>query len=308
MTHHNNSTDQRLLGMDVSYIQGRSVNFERAAKMGAAYCFIRAGSGKTAVDSNYNHNYEEAGNAGLLRGIYYYLYPESAATIGTAADRTPEGQARRFAAMLKLDAELGAVVDVEAKNLSPDEVKRFVDEFQKHDPYGRPITIYTANWYWNAGRGYVETAVSWAANHPLWTAQYTSNKEPIQPTDAYHVAIPKPWDNYTFHQWTSMGGFLLHHVSKHLDLNYFNGSLADLQAWAGMATKATEKIPPVFNYVNATYGLNLRNKPSIQGTVIKVMAWAETVEILEDGDWVLLKSGDDTGYASRTYLSNEKPS
>ena len=298
------SRAQRLLGMDVSYNQAFFVNFKTAAKMGVAYCFIRAGSGKTAVDSNYEHNYKEAGRAGMLRGIYYYLYPEQDATVGTAADRTPEGQARRFAAMLKPDAELGAVLDVEAKNLSPDEVKRFVDEFQKHDPYGRPIIIYTASWYWGAGRGYTGAAVAWAADHPLWVAQYTSNKEPIEPTEAYHVTIPKPWNAYLFHQWTSVGGFLVHYASKHLDLNYFNGSLAELKAWAGI-TKPDDKPPVKYKYINAKYGLNLRDSP--RGNIIKVMPWADAVELLEDGNWALIRSGDDTGYASSAYLSDERP-
>jgi len=298
---------QRVLGIDVSYAQARSVNFKRAAKLGAAYCFIRAGSGRTAVDSNYDHNYEEAGKAGMLRGIYYYLYPEKEANVGTEDDRTLEGQARRFAAMLKPDAELGAVLDVEAKGLSPDDVRRFVNEFQKHDPYDRPIMIYTGPGYWSAWHGYTGSAVAWAAKHPLWIAQYTSMKEMIKPGDAYRVTMPDPWKAYVFHQWTAVGGSLVHHASDSLDLNYFKGSLADLKAWAGGTVKPTVDVPPAFKYVNAQYGLNLRNKPSTQGTIIKLMSYGESVEVLEDGDWVLLKSGDDTGYASCDYLSAENP-
>lgn len=297
---------QRVLGIDVSYIQARYVNFKKAAKMGAAYCFIRAGSGKTKMDSNYDYNYEKAGEAGLLRGIYYYLYPERDATIGTEEVRTPEGQARRFAAMLKPDAELGAVLDVEDSGLSPDEVRRFVNEFQKHEPYGRPIMIYTSSGHWSEWHGYTGAAVAWAAKYPLWIAQYTSTKEAIKPTDAYHVNMPDPWKSYVFHQWTSVGGSLVHYGSDNLDLNYFKGSLAELKAWAGI-TKSREKPVVKRKYVKAQYGLNLRSKPSTQGDIIKLMLDGESVEVIEEGEWALLRSGEYTGYASSQYLSDKKP-
>ena len=303
------STKQRVLGMDISYAQGFSVNFQKAAEMGVKFCFIRASSGRSNIDPNYDHNYMHAGSAGMFRGIYYYLYPEQSANVGTIEDQTPEGQARRFAAMLKPGAELGEVLDVEAKNLSPNEVKRFVDEFQKHDPYGRPITIYTGPGYWSAWRGYTGSAVAWAANHPLWTAEYTGQTEPVYLPDTFIVATPDPWNRYTFHQWTDVGGSLAGHVTKNLDLNYFHGSLADLKAWAGAAApvKSTKKAPANLKYVIAKLGLNLRNKPSTQGAIVKTMAWAESVEVIEDGEWASLKSGNDTGYASSTYLSSENP-
>ena len=157
----------QVLGMDISTHQGKRIDFAKAAAAGVRFCFIRAGSGRTEKDSNFEWNFREAGKAGMLRGIYYYLYPESQAIVGDAVERTPEGQARRFVGLLKKEAELGAVLDVEAAGLTPAEVKRFVDEFQKLDPYGRPITIYTGAWYWHASRGYAGDAVAWAANHPL---------------------------------------------------------------------------------------------------------------------------------------------
>lgn len=304
------STDsgQRVLGMDVSYAQGFMVDFEKAADMGVKYCFIRAGSGKTKQDINYDHNYQEAGRAGMLRGIYYYLYPEATASQGIGADHSPEGQARRFAAMLKPDAELGAVLDVEDKGLTPSDVERFVNEFQKHDPYGRPIMIYTAAWFWNAGRGFAGSAVAWSAKHPLWVAHYTSMTEPFKPSITFKVAVPQPWDTYTFHQWTAVGGALANHQSINLDLNYFQGSLSDLQTWAGtdQHTKSIEKKPVGKKYVTAEAGLNLRNKPA-GDVVIRTMSWAEPVEVLEEGAWDHIKAGSDEGYASSQFLSTENP-
>ena len=298
---------QRVLGMDVSYAQGLTVDFEKAADMGVKYCFIRAGSGKTERDANYDHNYAEAGRMGMLRGIYYYLYPEAAARVGNAADHTPEGQARRFAAMLKPDAELGAVLDVEDASLTPGDVKRFVDEFQKYDPYKRPLMIYTGAWFWNASRGFSGSSLTWVANHPLWVAHYTSNTEPIKPATTFQVAVPQPWNSYAFHQWTAVGGALANHQSVDLDLNYFQGSLSDLQAWS-ITPGQTKSVAPKSigkKYVTAPAGLHMRDKPS--GESIKLMPWAEAVDVLEEGAWDFIRSGADEGYSSSQFLSTENP-
>jgi GH25 family lysozyme M1 (1,4-beta-N-acetylmuramidase) len=235
----------RVLGIDISYAQGFEVDFKKAAEAGVRFCFIRAASGKREEDPNFEHNYAHAGKAGLNRGIYYYLYPEASATIGESEDQTPEGQARHFVQLLKDDAELGAVLDVEDKDLTPGEVKRFVDEFQKHDPYKRPIMIYTAAWFWNAGRGFDGPAVEWAAGHPLWVAQYTSKNKPIEPSDTFQVAIPKPWKNCLIHQWTAVGGSVLGHSKEGLDLNYFLGSEDELKEWARTGTVPLSLEPAV---------------------------------------------------------------
>ena len=104
----------------------------------------------------------------------------------------------------------------------------------------------------------------------------------IKPSDAYHVIMPDPWKSYVFHQWTSVDGSLVYHASDNLEL----------KAWARGTVKPTVNVLPALKYVNAKYGLSLRSKPSTRGTIIKLMPDGESVEVLEDGDWALLKSGD----------------
>ena len=292
----------RVLGMDVSYAQGFALNFERAAGAGIKYCFIRAGSGMTERDPNFELNFMEAGRMGMLRGIYYYLYPEALATIGNPEDRSPEGQARRFAAMLKPGAELGAVLDVEANGLGPQEVQRFVDEFQKHDPYGRPIMIYTGGWYWNWQRGYVGPPVAWAAQHPLWVAQYTHDTQTILPTPAYQVAIPDPWNGFAFHQWTAVGGPLVQHASPGLDLNHFPGTLDDLLAWSGSDSALAPSPPLATKFVNVG-GLNVRAEPRKQGAKLTTLPFGTEVSVYEEGQWDYIKVGDTVGYVFSQFLS-----
>jgi GH25 family lysozyme M1 (1,4-beta-N-acetylmuramidase) len=292
--------------MDVSYAQGKEVDFHKMAEAGVKYCFIRVGSGQREKDENFEHNYAEAGKAGMLRGIYYYLYPENKATIGDAVERTPEGQARRFVSLLKEDAELGAVLDVEQPGLPPEEVKRFIDEFQKHDPFDRPITIYTAAWFWNKARGYAGSAVEWAAGHPLWVAHYTSKEEPIEPSNKFQIAIPEPWQHFVVHQWTSVGGPLLGHVKKGLDLNYFAGSLADLQEWArsGVITPPKEIVDEGTKFVTAKH-LNVRSGPSTDDDIKMALDKGTAVKIIgKEGQWYSIEVDGVTGYVSGRYLSD----
>ncbi|MGD8806418.1 MAG: GH25 family lysozyme, partial [Chloroflexota bacterium] len=298
---------ETVLGMDISWAQAKDVDFRKAAEAGVKFVFIRVGSGRTTKDANFEHNYKEAGKAGMLRGIYYYLYPESEARVGEGKERTPEGQARRFAAMLKAGAELGAALDVEQGGLTADEVRRFVDEFQKHDPYDRPITIYTRASFWDTALGASAEELAWAAKHPLWVAHFASSTKLVVPDDDFKVAIPKPWQEYIIHQWTSVGGSLVGQEEKKLDLNYFIGSLADLKARARdvAAERAAEFESIGTKVVTAGAGLWLRKGPSEESDTIKLMDKGTEVEVIEEGVWDFLRLGDDVGYAFSDFLKSE---
>jgi GH25 family lysozyme M1 (1,4-beta-N-acetylmuramidase) len=297
---------ERVLGMDIAYVQKKNIDFQKAAEAGVRFVFIRAGSGRTKKDANFEHNYARAAKAGMLRGIYYYQYPESKARVGMAEDRTPEGQARHFISLLEEDAELGAVLDVEEGDLTAGEVKRFVDEFQKHDPYDRPITIYTRASFWNNAIGTGE-AVAWAAKHPLWVAHHTSSSRLIEPSEKFKVAIPKPWRTYAFFQWTAVGGSRAGQKSNSLDLNYFTGSEADLKVWG---RDVVPKAPEEFKIIGVkfvTSNLWLREGRSTDHKKIKLMPKGTQVEVIEEGDWNFLKVGNDTGYSSKRFLKADKP-
>lgn len=60
-------------GIDVSGFNG-PVDYEKVKKKGYTYVMMRAGSGKSFVDSQFADNYGNAGDAGLKRGVYYYSY------------------------------------------------------------------------------------------------------------------------------------------------------------------------------------------------------------------------------------------
>ncbi len=64
--------------------------------------------------------------------------------------------------------------------------------------------------------------------YPLWYVEYWKSEPPIgqEPT------LPKPLKRWTFWQWTSKGDGPAWTESNGLDLNYFNGSVLDLEAYA----------------------------------------------------------------------------
>src|SRR5262249_45278765 len=88
--------------------------------------------------------------------------------------------------------------------------------------------VYTGKYFW---RDQVGGPSSFATN-PLWIAQYTS----LCPD------IPSPWTRWKFWQSSESGNVA--GISGNVDLDRFDGTLADLQAFAGGATTTTQPPPP----------------------------------------------------------------
>jgi GH25 family lysozyme M1 (1,4-beta-N-acetylmuramidase) len=287
----------RVLGIDVAPQYASELDYQKAAAAGVKFCFIRAGSGQMKDDEFYQTAYAKAGEAGLLRAVYFTIYPESDTNAGSM-----EAQAGYFASLLMDDAELGAVVDVEIDGLTPEDVKRFIDAYQELDPYVRPITIYTAAWFWNKERGFVGPAVKWAGEHPLWVAHHTADGELIEPGADFRVIIPEPWSDYAFHQWTAAGGSRAGQEQSNLNLNYFSGTAEELQEWA----MRHEPLTPIgVKYVTAASGLNMRTGPGTEFPVLTQLALGTEVEIIEEGEWAFVRLADQTGYAVSQYLADE---
>jgi hypothetical protein len=91
----------------------------------------------------------------------------------------------------------------------------FINEIQART--GRTTVIYTYPSFW-AGLG----DTSQFASYPLWFANYQ--------TSCPHV--PSPWTNWQFWQFSSSGTVPGMNCPGACDLDEFNGSLADLQAFA----------------------------------------------------------------------------
>jgi GH25 family lysozyme M1 (1,4-beta-N-acetylmuramidase)/murein DD-endopeptidase MepM/ murein hydrolase activator NlpD len=191
-------------GVDVSHHQGDKIDWQQFRANGISFCFLRASVGLSA-DEMYQLNHTRAGEAGILRGSYHYLFSE--------ADQ--KAQAQVFAQTLR-QGELPPVVDVEQSGLTEGKVRTFIDEFEALT--GQKLIIYTSQSKWHE---LVGRDTPWASDHDLWVANYRVSGEPL---------IPNAWNTWTFWQHTDQGRLPGYH--SNLDLDYFSGDEAALRAYA----------------------------------------------------------------------------
>jgi len=198
-------------GIDISKWQG-TINWPQVKADGVRYAFIRLSDGANTKDAKFTANWSGAKAAGIIRGAYQFFRPTQSVT--TQADMM-------IAAIGTYEpGDLPPVIDVEDHGgLSPttlaSRVRVWVDRVQA--ALGVTPVVYTGKYFW---RDEVGSPASFAPN-ALWIAQYTS----LCPD------IPRPWAKWTFWQHTDKGAVA--GISGPVDMNRFNGSLAELQAFAG---------------------------------------------------------------------------
>lgn len=202
-------------GIDVSYWQG-TIDWVQVRAAGKRFAIARVAHA-TALDSTFARNWAGMRANGILRGAYLYFEPNSdpvaqADIVVRAVGRLGQG-------------DLPVTLDVERPppNLpSPAtyaaRIRQFVDRVQAGT--GKAPMIYTGAYYWPPYVG--STAFR---TNPLWHAQYTSARCPN---------IAAQWSDWTFWQYTSTGS--VRGISGNVDLDRFNGTLAELQRLAGVTT------------------------------------------------------------------------
>ncbi len=230
-------------GIDVSHWQNdrstpQKMDFTKAVKMGVKFVYIKV-SERGGIDRDFEYNWQAAKSAGLLRGGYHFLRWDLSGLV----------QARIFSELLRDDpGELPPVADYEAPHLgslypSNSLLEQFLVEVETR--LKRKPIIYTSPGFWDLHGRDKNTRrfdPKWIY-YPLWIAHYFKTYTPgvTKPMEI------EPWKSYrktwTFWQWTANGDGLAHGAeSKGLDLNWFNGTLAELQKFAGSGT--TPPTPP----------------------------------------------------------------
>jgi lysozyme len=201
-------------GVDVSYYNG-TIDWAKVKAAGNAFAFIRISDGTGFHDPQFAANWAGARAAGVIRGIYQFFRPTqdvaAQADMVIAAVGTP------------VPGDLPPVIDVEATgNLSPASVAARVRTWVDRVKAGTGLDpiVYTGKFFW---RDEVGGPTSFA-NNPLWIAQYTT----LCPD------LTSPWDTWAFWQYSESGKVA--GMSGAVDLDRFNGSLAELQALAGGGT------------------------------------------------------------------------
>lgn len=203
-------------GIDVSHYQG-AIDWAKVKAAGISFVFIKATEGTTLQDDQFAANWAGAKAQGILRGAYHYFI--------NSLDPTTQAQA--FLKVLGKDlGELPPVVDVEDKNTpgDPDHLLAFCQTVQAATGV-KPI-IYTGKWYWD-DQQYWDHAFHWTGGNDLWIADYSGAPAP---------ALPSDWTTWRFWQsgqaGTAPASGSVAGISAPVDLDTFNGTIADLQAYA----------------------------------------------------------------------------
>jgi len=281
MTYTVQGTDISLWQDDISTPQ--HVNFDTMKNAGAKFVFIKV-SQATYLDRDYVLNWNNA-KGKVPRGPYHYMdWTKSALE-----------QARFFAGVLQADpGELPAVLDCEHQSGAPldsaNQFKIFCDEYFRL--MGKQIMIYTSYGYW----GEHGSLNPYWLNYKLWVANYTTAAQP---------AIPKPWTNFTFWQYTSQGnGPYWGGEERYIDLNWYKGSIQEFDDEFNINSGSV--IPPTEpKYLDAMViakdGVNIRTVPNTNNVPIGVASYNTKLQIknvyapttawgqLLDGNWVALK-------------------
>lgn len=217
-------------GIDVSYYQG-TINWTSVANSGIKFAFIRVSDGTGFHDPKFTSFWAGAHNAGIIRGAYQFFRPAQSVS----------GQANLLISALGghyTPGDLPPVLDVEdaggeSAATVASKIRQWVDQVK--GTLGVDPIIYTGKYFW---RDQVGGPTSFVHN-ALWIAQYTS----LCPD------LPAPWARWTFWQNTETGS--VSGIPGQMDLDQFNGTLADLQAFAN-GTSTTPPPPPPTTCNSAT--------------------------------------------------------
>jgi lysozyme len=195
-----------LNGVDVSHWQG-AINWYSVANSGRTFAFAKATEGLTYTDPNFATNWRNMQAAGLIRGAYHFCHPGS----------DPIAQANFFYNTVQpVSGDLQMTGDIEVTDgQSVAQIQSWGLAFahQIQNLTGRPGIIYTYYYFWVDNCGDPDHNL----NCPLWIATYGP-----------YPLVPQAWSTWSFWQYTDTGS--VPGISGNVDLDYFNGSITQLQA------------------------------------------------------------------------------
>ncbi len=206
-------------GLDVSYYQG-TVDFARVKAAGTVFVITRVSDGVRVQDAKFTENWPGIKAAGLIRGVYQFFRPA----------QDPIAQADLLLSKIGTLApdDLPPVLDVEAVDgQTPATIqanmKIWLDRVEQS--VRRKPMIYTA--------AFMSASVGTAfAAYPLWVANYgvTCPK------------MPSTWMAWQFWQTSNKGA--IPGIAGDVDLDVFNGTLADLLKFANSGTPSLDAGTP----------------------------------------------------------------
>lgn len=191
-----------LAGIDVSRYQ-TNIKWSKIDTNNIKFVFIKATEGIEYLDPTFNYNWLKAKENGIIRGAYHYFLP----------DLDPKYQAINFISNVKLEnGDLPPVIDIEetrgvSEEIIKSKVKIFLTTLEK--TYDVKPILYSNKVFYN---GFFSDSTFSA--YPKWIAHY----------NVYELTVP----NWHFWQHTDKGRVA--GIDGHVDLNVFNGDMAQLQS------------------------------------------------------------------------------
>jgi GH25 family lysozyme M1 (1,4-beta-N-acetylmuramidase) len=212
----------RARGVDLSSVQGL-VGFNALAQAGFDFAIVKGTEGASGIDSHCLHNVEAARTAGMLvAGVYHVLTPGSPimAQVSNALQL-----ARAHKAPIMLDFELPWPM---APSEAAGHLARAVSFLDCIEETARLCPIYSFP-------AYLETlpfgdTLLQLVDRPLWIARYPED-EHHWPAEDWQPALPNPWTEWLFCQWSGDGGLPAPGIPAVVDHDIFNGDRAALAAW-----------------------------------------------------------------------------
>ena len=157
-------------GIDVSSYQ-IITSWADVKKAGYDFAIIRAGWGKTNIDSSFNKHIEGAIKAGLLVGVYWFIYAKNDADVAKNAEKCAE-----VIGKYKNDIRMKVWADYEydsdkfcpgiTKETRTRWVKLFCETMKAH---GYEVGVY-------ANKDYLKNYFDDLSAYPLWFAYYAKSK------------------------------------------------------------------------------------------------------------------------------------
>lgn len=203
-------------GIDVSHYSG-TIDWTQVKAAGIDFAFAKATEGTTFVDPTFATNWDAMKSAGVIRGAYHFFHPELdptdqanfvVATVGTLS-------ATDFPIVLDMETNGG-----ESESTVVANALTFLSVVEAAT--GRTPIIYTSN--------RVITTVSGSsplfASYALWDAEY----------GVACPVIPAPWTTWSIWQTDGTGTVDGVPSGDTVDLDTFNGTLADLQTFISGAS------------------------------------------------------------------------
>lgn len=195
-------------GIDVSKYQQQiswdAVKETRHRNVQVGFAFIKATEGVNDIDPYFKKNWDNARQAGIVRGAYHFFVPAKNGKL----------QVKNFLKMVKLESgDLPPVLDVENSFGLPapqlrKQVKRWLDTMEK--AYGvRPIIYTYVSFYEKYLSGRFD-------DYPMWVAHY------------FRAERPRIRRNWTFWQHSDKGK--VNGIISPVDFNVFNGDSAAFRA------------------------------------------------------------------------------